>query len=171
MLYKDTPMLTNRKLNDQIKAIERSGQADGRSKEYIMRTIISNASKHSEEPMDITKKSIQLDPNDHKTIEDLITKVAGENNINDVLFVTMNLTHNDCIVKFSCSSSFIPRKSSKGRRKCKVGHGQQTNGPFSPVCSRRNMKNSLRVYMLTEIRCGNYPQLWQDKLLLRIKIY
>ena len=113
MLYKDTPMLTNRKLNDQIKAIERSGQADGRSKEYIMRTIISNASKHSEEPMDITKKSIQLDPNDHKTIEDLITKVAGENNINDVLFVTMNLTHNDCIVKFSCEETEKKKEEKK----------------------------------------------------------
>ena len=95
-------MLTNRKLNDQIKAIERSGQADGRSKEYIMKTIIGNASKFSEEPMDITKKSIQLDSNDYKTIEELITKVAGVNNINDVVSVTMNLTHNDCIVKFSC---------------------------------------------------------------------
>ena len=102
MLYKDKPMLTNRKLTDQIKAIERSGQADGRSKEYIMKALIGNTSKYGEKSMEPHKKSIELDQNDRTSIEEIITKIAGVNDISNVSFVTMNLTHNDCVVKFSC---------------------------------------------------------------------
>lgn len=103
------------KLIDQIKAIEQSGKDYGRSKEYIMRTIIDKIpKKYIEEPTaahgpeksepkaEPKKKSIELELNDKTAIEEIITKIAGVNAISNVSFVTMNLTHNDCIVKFSC---------------------------------------------------------------------
>jgi len=110
------------KLIDQIKAIERSGKEYGRSKEYIMRTIGDKIpKKYLEEPTAVhgpdksgpksdskaspnaepVRKSIELDPKSHKSIEDTITKIASVNNIDNVSFVTMNLTHNDCIMKFN----------------------------------------------------------------------
>lgn len=103
------------KLIDQIKAIEQSGKDYGRSKEYIMRTIIDKIpKKYIEEPTaahgpeksgpkaEPKKKSIELELNDKTAIEEIIIKIADANSIDNVSFVTMNLTHEDCIVKFSC---------------------------------------------------------------------
>jgi len=108
-----------KKLIDQIKAIERSGKEYGRSKAYIMRTIIDKIPKRFlEEPTKVhgpeksaplseptTKKSFELTAEDYASIEDAVIKIAGIHTIEGVSGITMNITPDNCIVKFNCETT------------------------------------------------------------------
>lgn len=121
------------KLIDQIKAIEQSGKDYGRSKEYIMRTIIDKIpKKYIEEPtaahgpeksgpksdskayiksesrrksmeLKLENRKAELNQKDHKAIEDIIIKLASANNIDNVERVYISLNKDMGFIRFKKS--------------------------------------------------------------------
>lgn len=103
-----------KKLIDQVKAIEDSGKKFGRSREYVIRTILSKIpQKYQSEPIaiksfviePINKKSVELSSEEYKSIEDIILKIAGANDIANVSHIDVHVTNNDCVVRFSCENT------------------------------------------------------------------
>jgi len=97
-----------KKLINQIKAIENSGKKYGRSKEYIMRTMLNSIpDKYLDNPTcaEKNKKSFELSEDNYRKIEAVLSNIAKHNSIEHVTDIDLHITNTDCVAKFSCEKS------------------------------------------------------------------
>lgn len=127
------------KLLDQIRKIEQNGKEYGKSKEYIMRTIIDKIPKqYLEEPTKVhgpgksgplsekkKKSSIELDNDSYFNIEQVIKKVARDNEIDNVEEVYIKVSSTEGLVMFKQAEA--SEESMEALEKLKNVEGEEEN--------------------------------------------